>query len=304
MRLRGRSLANAGQAYREGAWRDAAAQAKSILLAEPGRTEAMVLLARAESRLGRNEAARALYHQLDPRGLQAEDYFLVGRGLIAEGQVGEGMVGLDRALQLEPRHAETLVELIRINLRTDRLSIANIQAASLATVPGFEARGQVLLGLVRQDLHDPQAAAKAFRSALSRDPKLAGVTEGSVDEVRKWLARSLLQAGRPAEAQAELESFLASRGDDPEASWLLSRAALQQHDVATAGCDFPVERLQYRSSRGIRACAVRGDLQVPGVPLPDLPHSAGQPPCPDVPGERRSWRPGLAQPSLSRPREC
>ena len=166
--------------------------------------------------------------------LRAEDHSLLGRGLIAEGQVEQGLVWLGFALKLEPRHAETLAELIRINRRNDRLSDAADQAATLATTPGFEARGLVLLGLVRQDLEDPQAASEAFRSALTRDPSLSGVPEVSVGEVRKWLARCLLQVGRPAEARAELEPVLASRRHDPEASWLLSRAALQQHDVPAA----------------------------------------------------------------------
>src|SRR4051812_9003763 len=83
-------LAKAEHAYRQGAWREAAAEATRLLKAEPTRVEALVLLARAEARLGRNQAARGLYRRLDPQGLEAEDYFLVGRGLIADGQVEQG----------------------------------------------------------------------------------------------------------------------------------------------------------------------------------------------------------------------
>ena len=301
MALRSRPLANVERAYREGAWRDAAARAKSLLLAEPGSTDAKVLLARAEARLGRNQAARDLYSQLDPPVLRAEDYYLIGRGLIAEAKPDEGTEWLDRALKLEPRHAETLAELIRINRQNDRLTASADQAATLSASPGFEARGLVLLGLVQQDLHDPLAASQAFRSALVHDPKLAGSTEGSVDQVRKWLARNLLQAGKPAEARTELESSPSTRNLDPEGHWLLSRAALQLHDVLSArealqlakgfNADHPeafepapyvgISRCQechaqifidQRSSRHAQTFRERGDLgdvPLPGRPRPD-----------------------------------
>ena len=97
-----------------------------------GGTDAVLLLARAEARLGRNPVARELYKQLDPNGLRAEDYYLVGRGLINEGPSRAAAFGLERALELEPGHAETLVELIRFDRRSDRLSEADNQAARLS----------------------------------------------------------------------------------------------------------------------------------------------------------------------------
>src|SRR5262249_44931504 len=50
---------------------------------------------------------------------------------------------------------------------------------------------------------------------------------------RKDLARALLQAGRPAEARQQLEIVLRA-GTDDEASWLLSRAFLQEGARARA----------------------------------------------------------------------
>ena len=49
----------------------------------------------------------------------------------------------------------------------------------------------------------------------------------------KLLARTLMQAGRPADARRTLLTVLEA-GADPEASWLLSRACLQEGDMSAA----------------------------------------------------------------------
>lgn len=291
-------LTLAARAYEQGAWREAASGAREILRSEPGRREAMKLLARAEARLGRDQFARSIYQRLDPTGLEAEDYFLVSRGLIAEGLLAQGRDGLVRALRLDPGHPESLLELVRLDRRSDRLSEAGERAARLAERPRWEARGLVLLGLVRLGQQDPAAAARSFRSALTRDPALVGVEEGSPDEVRKWLVESLLRTGEPAEARTHLDVLLTARPGDAEASWLLSRAALQQHDpaaaaaAAVAGGDFRAahpeafEHAPYvgfarcaechpaifqaqRASRHAQTFHAKGDLEL--LPLPDGP---------------------------------
>jgi tetratricopeptide (TPR) repeat protein len=299
--LADRPMARGERAYRRGAWREAESEARYALKAEPGSAEAMVLLARAEARSGRDEAARKLYLRLEPERLQAEDFFLVGRGLLADGKVEEGVLGLKSALEHDPDHAESLLELIRIDRRMDRLAEAAELAVRLAAAPGNEARGSVLLGLVRQSLKSPPEAAAAFREALARDPSLAGVTEGTPAQVRTWLARSLLQSGQPAEAREVLDAALKSRPDDAECHWLLSRAALQERDLAAAtsalsrsqgfGSDHPEspEPASYvgisrcgecharifrdqRASRHAQTFHLKNDLaelKLPGRPLPD-----------------------------------
>jgi tetratricopeptide (TPR) repeat protein len=301
-----RPLASAERAFRNGQWQEVAAEARKLLSAHPDRSDALLLLARAEARLGRDQVARNLYKKLDPSGLQADDYYLVGRGLIAEGDIDGGRIGLERAIELEPRHSETLVELIRINRRTDRLAEACEHAERLAATPGWEPRGLVLLGQVRQSQTNPEAAANAFHLALTRDPALAGIIEGSAREVRKWLVRCLLQIGKPNEAMAELDAILTTRPLDAEESWLQSRVALQSHDLAAAGdalargagygslhpeafepapyvgisrcqeCHTRIFRAQ-RSSRHAQTFRTRGDLI--DLPLPDrpLPDPAGAP---------------------------
>jgi hypothetical protein len=67
---------------------------------------------------------------------------------------------------------------------------------------------------------------------LRADPDLRGA-DASPQNVRKLLARTLLQTSEPARAKTFLEAVLAG-GTDREASWLMSRAFLQENQVAMA----------------------------------------------------------------------
>ena len=81
--------------------------------------------------------------------------------------------------------------------------------------------------------------------ALRLDPKVheTGFTPG---ELRKRLARALLQLHDPDEAEADLRAVLIL-GPDREAQWLLSRAALQRGDRATALAAWQSGRVLARS---------------------------------------------------------
>lgn len=220
--------------YQQGSHREAALQARKLLAKRPDDSELLRWLARAESRLGRNQAARSLYQRLHPDQLQAEDFFLVSAGLIAEGQYKDARFGLVRALELQPDLAEARAVLTRFDRKNDRLVEAASQAELLSRSSGWSAQAALLLGLVRLDQRQPAAAAAALQKALTLDPRLAGSEEGSPEEIRKLLARCLLQSGRAAEAVAPLDEVLAKHSGDREAHWLRSRALLRSGDVLNA----------------------------------------------------------------------
>ena len=79
---------------------------------------------------------------------------------------------------------------------------------------------------------DPAGAVEALTAALARDPKLEGADLDPAAAGR-LVARCNLQAGRPAEARAWLVDG-SGRVPDPEYSWLLSRAWLQEGKAAEA----------------------------------------------------------------------
>ena len=117
-------------------------------------------------------------------------------------------------------------------MRPHPLDEAARAAERLRRQPGWESRGDMMLGIIRGDSLDLAGAALAFRRVLDRDPKVAA-SNAQPDKLRKLFARTFLRVGRPAEARPHLQSILA-RGPDPEASWLLSRVYLQQGAIAEA----------------------------------------------------------------------
>ena len=150
----------------------------------------------------------------------------------------------NQALEAEPVPSPTLGELTQLfyeeavksetpeNFRPHPLDAAARAAERLCRQPGWESRGDMILGLVRGDNLDLAGAAEAFRRMLDRDPNVAESNAQPV-KLRKLFARTFLGVGSPAEARPHLESILA-RGPDPEASWLLSRVYLQQGAIAEA----------------------------------------------------------------------
>ena len=80
---------------------------------EASDTEALRLLARSTARQGRDDSAEAIYRRLGTGPMEAEDFFLLGRGLLGRGQVGPGLAALGAARDAEPDHAETLDALSR-----------------------------------------------------------------------------------------------------------------------------------------------------------------------------------------------
>lgn len=235
-------LGQGHSAYDRGDWRAASKWARQVLRERPGDRGALRLLSRSAARQGRDDLAQAIYGRLGEAEMQGEDYLLLATGFLRQGRAEPALGVLERGRQAEPDHAGILHELARLYARLKRFEEAAEAAERLATLPGWEARGALILGLLRLELTDPDGASEALGRAVRIDPTLRGAPAPPA-EVRKVLARSLLQAGRPAEARAQLRVVLAA-GRDAEASWLLSRAWLQagavdeaEEALASAGAD-------------------------------------------------------------------
>ena len=226
-------LAAGVAAYEQRAWDKAEAEARERLKERPDDREAWRLLARSLGRRGRNAEALAIYHQrvgLD--AMTGEDTVIAASGLLRMGMTGQARFVLDKARAREPDHPEMLYELARLDVTTDHLAEAEELAERLTTRPGWEIKGWLLLGQAREKLDDPAGTAEAIHRALRLDPNLTGSNSPAAEE-RKRLARASLRAGRPADARESLASS-PGRSGDPEASWLLSRALLQQGNIEEA----------------------------------------------------------------------
>jgi tetratricopeptide (TPR) repeat protein len=220
-------------AYSRGDWGEALKLAEERLAAQKDDTKAWRLRARATARLGRFPAAQEFYSHLDAKDFEAEDYFLLGLGYSFRGAFPEALNVLNQALVADPDHADSLYLLAVVSYQKAQYYSAARAAGRLALRPGWEARGDLLLGMIHAAENDPAGAALKLRQALERDPDLRTLPTDQFS-TQKLLARSLLRLGRSREARDMLQPIFEKR-PDREASWLLSRAFLQEGNKAEAG---------------------------------------------------------------------
>ncbi len=225
-------LAKAAASYERGDWPSAAREARGVLKTRPADSRALLLLARASAREGKEETAEAIYRRLGTSSMGPEDLFLIGRALLNRNQTGPALAALNAAHDADPNHPETLEAIITFMIANQTLTQAAQNAERLMKQSGWELRGMVLLARVRHELLEPAAAAKLLTEALKHEPEMAhSGTEPR--EVRRLLATCLLETSQPDEARAQLEKILAC-GSDPYASWLLSRSFLTAGKLAEA----------------------------------------------------------------------
>ncbi len=255
------ALSRASSAYGRGEWGRAEQMARAMLKSDRNHRGALRLLARSSARLGRDASAEAIYRRLGGDGLEAEDYYLLGRGLIAGGREQPGVASLKSALELEPNHALALEALAAHDYRAGVLIDARELADRLIERPGFETAGRVWLGRIDHALLDPRSAADALARAIHDAPLLEGASL-SPDQARLLLARVHLESGAPELTLLDLDRI---NGHAEDAAWLASRALLQQGKPAEAQAaldragvheDDPMrpEPAPYVGARRCRAC--------------------------------------------------
>src|SRR5579883_3433156 len=237
-------VTRAKRAYEQGDWRSAADALRASFATDTGRgadPEALRVYARALARLGRDEAAAAIFGgRLDRTAWEAEDKFLIGMTLVRTGKLEAALEVWQTAMKEGADQPELLDHLGRLAFRLQRLDQSAEAARRLARHDAWQARGQFLLGQVQAVIDNPTGAADALRQALDRDPGARGAPFDAAF-YRRMLARNLLRLGRAAEAREQLEALVpqsvpsqAEANEDVEAYWLLSRAHLQQGRSAAA----------------------------------------------------------------------
>ncbi len=303
----------AENAYVAGQWADAEQAAREDLKRHPDDRPALRVLARSSVRLGHDERALGLYSlHLTPGMLEAEDYVLMGLALQRRGRAEAATQAWEQAIDSDSIPPQMLEELIRFLIQYHRREESTRAAERLSRRPGWEARGHMMLGTIRAGLGDVAGAAESFRIALDHDPNELEHS-GEPLGLRKLAARTFLRVGRPADARTLLQALVTPE-PDPESSWLLSRAYLQEGDrdraraaIAQSGsyrADHPLEAESspfvgearceschaqiYRDSLASRHTQsfYRGD-QLKGLPRPDRPL-----PDPDDPRVTHAYRLG------------
>jgi tetratricopeptide (TPR) repeat protein len=232
-----RLLDEGEEAYRKGQWTNATNLAHEVLRITHDSTEAVRLLARSAARLGRDAQANSLFARLGEQALQPEDLYLLGLGLDRAGRTDEAVGVWQKALAVDPDHAESLEHLAQAYAVRNRLVEAAELSERLAKRPGWELRGGLNLASLGAELNDPARASAVLQTTLNR-PDVQSLDPAVLARARKLLARCLLRQGNTPEGLSLLEQITA--GDpDPEAFWLLSRAWLQKgaRDQTVAALD-------------------------------------------------------------------
>jgi tetratricopeptide (TPR) repeat protein len=213
-------------AYAKGDWVAAARLARGRLKMADSNPTALRLLARATAHLGRDGAAVALYERLGKESMAAEDFYLLGVAMARAGDAEGSLKVLEQARRTDPLHARTLYVLTRAYSAGGQLEKALETCTLLASCAEWEAHAEALLGTMLLERNNPAGAITHWQRALeSPVVEQGGIPTPIVP--RKDLARALLQTGQPALARRHLQLVLAA-GPDPEASWLSSRAYLQE----------------------------------------------------------------------------
>jgi tetratricopeptide (TPR) repeat protein len=219
----------ASSAIARGDWDQATLLSRDRLRKAPDDPIAWRLAARAAAHQDRDQTAVAIYNRLLVGDIEPEDFFLLGRALGRTGQVQAALKAYEIARLGRPDHPETLYALAQLYLQEGRENAAEETGERLARQPGWEARGQLVLGTARAALNDAGGAARALERWLQLDPLGQAAGPAPMGPFQKLLARSLLKTRRPAEARQLLANLLA-HGPDAEASWLLGRSYIQEQD--------------------------------------------------------------------------
>ena len=194
---------------------------------DPDDPDALRILARSWVRLGRDDAALAIYTRRLPEGeIEAEDDLLLGTLYERRGKKEAALRSWEKVLEAVDVSGQSLDELGRLHLKGHRREEAARVVERLGRQKGWEARAAMMLGTIRAGLDDVPGAAESFRRALLIDPAEVD-RSGDPKAHRLLIARTFLRTGNPVEARAMVEPVLA-QGPDQEASWLLSRAYLQE----------------------------------------------------------------------------
>ena len=226
-------------AYEKGLYDEAASWARKTLDDQPNDKAALRLLARArqarEKRIGHRHLSRAVARPESHAGRRLFfDRSRLDRGRRAErrkacrDQAHEfAIAAFEEARSLDPRHAETLVELIKFYTKYDILSQVGPLCEALAAVPGHEAEGRVFESRNDLSLFELDAAAKQLDQALLDRPR-------EPNAVRKLLARTYLRLGNPNQAKQTLQPLI-DIGKDAETYWIAARIELQRKRPSKRG---------------------------------------------------------------------
>jgi tetratricopeptide (TPR) repeat protein len=223
------------------------ASAQSFLRAvkaDPKNALAYDQLGRAYERLGKPGEALGAYRAAVAMEEAAADpdaapYLHLGALLASGNKQNEAIRYLDRAAQIAPSDASAHLQLGRAYLAVNQLPQAQTELERAAALAPRDVSAHTLLAELygKLDLRD-KARAETERAAELSSAELA-------PEMPLEHARSLLEAGRPGEAEQETRRYLEGHSSDPEAHSLLGYLLFREQQPGASLAEY-TEAAKYR----------------------------------------------------------
>jgi tetratricopeptide (TPR) repeat protein len=218
-----RPLADAEAALASGNVKRATQLVGEFLDRRPENSRALALKARILVQMGRPSEAIGIFDRIG--AASPDDEHALARALLMQQEWSTALPLLEHVVSQQPANADAWYELTSCRTRLGLFREALDSAARFAAVPGNEARGQVFLASIHNDLRNHRPAAEAFATALEHDPT-ARTLQVTPDDFFAEYGRTLLELGQLPEA---LEMLDRSLREKPTAeAWSLKGQTLAQ----------------------------------------------------------------------------
>ena len=189
----------------------------------PDDSRVFALRARIHLKVGQPREAARLFEQHG--AASAVDLHAWGQAYLMQSQWSLAAPILGRFLQLEPKDASGLYDLMVCNMRLGRLQEALALAKRLVEIPEHEVVGHLYLGTVYSDLTNEEQAITHFEKVLELDPELRKLTIPP-EEFLTAYGSTLVSLGKGDEAIKVLKRSLETRAT-ADAAVSLGQAYLQ-----------------------------------------------------------------------------
>ena len=209
-------------------------------------------------------------------------HYMLGLSAWKAGQLDRAQAGFEEALERDPGHVKSLLNLSRVLLDQNRPAEALTRTTAALAIDSTSSEGHRLMGRVRSALGQPDGAIESYRIALALDPEdtwsmnnmgLVLIQRGRYEEALRPLARAvqldsgvavfhnnlgiaLERTGRFVAAAEAYRGALRADGAYDKASVSLARVEGRSDDpsvlfldLATLGDEFAREVETWRTAR-------------------------------------------------------
>ena len=214
----------------------------------PDDSRVFALRARIHLKVGQAREASRLFEQHG--AASAVDLHAWAQAYLMQSQWSLAAPILARFLQLEPRNANGLYDLMVCQMRLGRLREALDLAKRLAEIPGQEVVGHLYQGTVYSDLTNAEQAATQFAKVAELDPEMRKLTIPPEDFLTQY-GSTMVSLGKGDEAIPLLQRSLEARAT-ADAAVSLGQAYLQIGDTEQAVASW--ERALKLNPEAHRAC--------------------------------------------------